>query len=50
MICRRFSKSSSYTSLFPLNLFIDGNVSGFFAFISDFQNHPIEITFLTQSL
>ncbi|KRY94526.1 hypothetical protein T4B_2034 [Trichinella pseudospiralis] len=50
MICRRFSKSSSYTSLFPLNLFKDGNVSGFFAFISDFQNHPIEITFLTQSL
>ncbi|KRY86032.1 hypothetical protein T4B_8182 [Trichinella pseudospiralis] len=33
MICRRFSKSSSYTSLFPLNLLIDGNVSGFFAFI-----------------
>ncbi|KRY98765.1 hypothetical protein T4C_423 [Trichinella pseudospiralis] len=27
MICRRFSKSSSYTSLFPLNLFKDGNVS-----------------------
>ncbi|KRY62760.1 hypothetical protein T4B_13676 [Trichinella pseudospiralis] len=44
MICRRFSKSSAYTSLFPLNLFKDGNVSG------DFQNHPIEITFLTQSL
>ncbi|KRY64003.1 hypothetical protein T4A_3861 [Trichinella pseudospiralis] len=29
MICRRFSKSSSYTSLFLLNLFKDGNVSGF---------------------
>ncbi|KRY44982.1 hypothetical protein T4A_12926, partial [Trichinella pseudospiralis] len=27
MICRRFSKSSTYTSLFPLNLFKDGNVS-----------------------
>ncbi|KRY63278.1 hypothetical protein T4A_4279 [Trichinella pseudospiralis] len=27
MICRRFSKSSSYTSLFPLNLFKEGNVS-----------------------
>ncbi|KRY96830.1 hypothetical protein T4C_5955 [Trichinella pseudospiralis] len=27
MICRRFSKSSSYTSLFPLNLFKDGNLS-----------------------
>ncbi|KRY97491.1 hypothetical protein T4C_7613 [Trichinella pseudospiralis] len=27
MICRRFSKSSSYTSLYPLNLFKDGNVS-----------------------
>ncbi|KRY61808.1 hypothetical protein T4A_11872 [Trichinella pseudospiralis] len=26
MICRRFSKSSPYTSLFPLNLFKDGNV------------------------
>ncbi|KRZ08819.1 hypothetical protein T4C_2180 [Trichinella pseudospiralis] len=34
MICRRFSKSSSYTSLFPFNLFNDGNVSG------DFCNHP----------
>ncbi|KRY62444.1 hypothetical protein T4A_3009 [Trichinella pseudospiralis] len=30
MICRRFSKSSSYTSLFPLNLFKDENVSGDF--------------------
>ncbi|KRY62339.1 hypothetical protein T4A_13252 [Trichinella pseudospiralis] len=28
MVCRRFSKSSSYTSLFLLNLFKDGNVSG----------------------
>ncbi|KRY63887.1 hypothetical protein T4B_11939 [Trichinella pseudospiralis] len=27
MICRRFSKSSTYTSLFPLNLFKEGNVS-----------------------
>ncbi|KRY97814.1 hypothetical protein T4B_1574 [Trichinella pseudospiralis] len=27
MICRRFSKSFAYTSLFPLNLFKDGNVS-----------------------
>ncbi|KRY26195.1 hypothetical protein T4A_8138 [Trichinella pseudospiralis] len=27
MICKRFSKSSSYTSLFPLNLFKNGNVS-----------------------
>ncbi|KRY95402.1 hypothetical protein T4B_14974 [Trichinella pseudospiralis] len=27
MICRRFSKSSAYKSLFPLNLFKDGNVS-----------------------
>ncbi|KRX86098.1 hypothetical protein T4E_10731 [Trichinella pseudospiralis] len=34
MICRRFSKSSTYASLFPLNLFEDGNVSG------DYQNHP----------
>ncbi|KRY95502.1 hypothetical protein T4C_2961 [Trichinella pseudospiralis] len=32
MVCRRFSKSSSYTSLFLLNLFKDGNVSGFFCF------------------
>ncbi|KRY98966.1 hypothetical protein T4C_8530 [Trichinella pseudospiralis] len=34
MICRRFSKSSTYISLFPLNLFKDENVSG------DFRNHP----------
>ncbi|KRZ24006.1 hypothetical protein T4C_1185 [Trichinella pseudospiralis] len=34
MICRRFSKSSTYTSLFPFNLFKDGNVSG------DFRNRP----------
>ncbi|KRX76386.1 hypothetical protein T4E_2417 [Trichinella pseudospiralis] len=27
MICMRFSKSSTYTSLFPFNLFKDGNVS-----------------------
>ncbi|KRY69536.1 hypothetical protein T4D_12748 [Trichinella pseudospiralis] len=27
MICRRFWKSSIYTSLFPLNLFKDGNVN-----------------------
>ncbi|KRY96215.1 hypothetical protein T4B_10100 [Trichinella pseudospiralis] len=27
MICRRFSKSPTYISLFPLNLFKDGNVS-----------------------
>ncbi|KRY99604.1 hypothetical protein T4B_12642 [Trichinella pseudospiralis] len=40
MICRRFSKSSTYTSLFPLNLFKDGNVSGYFAFICDFRNRP----------
>ncbi|KRY77837.1 hypothetical protein T4D_1949 [Trichinella pseudospiralis] len=40
MICRRFSKSSTYTSLFPLNLFKDGNVCGFFAFINDCLNHP----------
>ncbi|KRY71640.1 hypothetical protein T4A_8408 [Trichinella pseudospiralis] len=32
MICRRFSKSPKYISLFPLNLFKDGNVSGFFCF------------------
>ncbi|KRY62451.1 hypothetical protein T4B_11267 [Trichinella pseudospiralis] len=30
MICRRFSKSSANTSLFPLNLFKEGNVSGDF--------------------
>ncbi|KRY99597.1 hypothetical protein T4B_3997, partial [Trichinella pseudospiralis] len=36
----RFSKSSAYTSLFPINLFKDGNVSGSFAFNIDFRNHP----------
>ncbi|KRY95319.1 hypothetical protein T4B_14450 [Trichinella pseudospiralis] len=35
MICRRFSKSSASTSLFPLNLLKDGNVSGSFAFNND---------------
>ncbi|KRY64480.1 hypothetical protein T4D_12004, partial [Trichinella pseudospiralis] len=32
MVCKRLSKSSPYSSLFPLNLFKDGNVNGFFAF------------------
>ncbi|KRY96131.1 hypothetical protein T4B_2333 [Trichinella pseudospiralis] len=42
MICRRFSKSSAYTSLFPLNLFKDGNAI--------FEIILIHITFPTQSL
>ncbi|KRZ01277.1 hypothetical protein T4C_12864 [Trichinella pseudospiralis] len=28
MVCKRFSQSSPYTSLFPLNLFKHGNVLG----------------------
>ncbi|KRY99094.1 hypothetical protein T4B_15524 [Trichinella pseudospiralis] len=35
MVCRRLLKSSAYTSLFPLNLFKDGNASGSFAFNND---------------
>ncbi|KRY97157.1 hypothetical protein T4B_6329 [Trichinella pseudospiralis] len=42
MICRRFSKSSTYTSLFPLNLFKDGNAI--------FEMVHIHITFPLQSL
>ncbi|KRY97942.1 hypothetical protein T4B_4798 [Trichinella pseudospiralis] len=42
MICRRFSKSSSYTSLFPINLFKDGNAI--------FEIIRIHITFPNQSL
>ncbi|KRY98955.1 hypothetical protein T4C_7125 [Trichinella pseudospiralis] len=42
MVCRRLLKSSAYTSLFPLNLFKDGN-----AIFEIIRKH---ITFPTQSL
>ncbi|KRY62607.1 hypothetical protein T4D_11070 [Trichinella pseudospiralis] len=41
MVCKRLSKSSPNTTLFPLNLFKDGNVNAIFAII------PIHITFPT---
>ncbi|KRY94700.1 hypothetical protein T4B_5763 [Trichinella pseudospiralis] len=33
MVCKRLSKSSPNTSLFPLNLFKDGNVNVYFILI-----------------
>ncbi|KRY62419.1 hypothetical protein T4D_2353 [Trichinella pseudospiralis] len=48
MVCKRLSKSSPNTTLFPLNLFEDGNVNGFFAFSKIFAIIPIHISFPTE--